>query len=215
MTRLADRIRALLALAAPLRAGFRVLLLRLIARFGWKTILIAAAVLLYTANRYRTWIPYGLAIACAAAWMHAPKQLAEPPAGEDDESAGEEPSEPDRKDVVDLVRDLIGDDRGVLLTALRTPLQAADTRAVRETLHAAGIEWRKGVRTEAGNGPGVHRDDLPPLPPTEGSAPVGSLTCTNTANTNANNTLRVESREGMTIITDPADRHRAHSLKKH
>lgn len=215
---LADRIRALLALAEPLRAGFRILLLRLVARFGWKTVLIATAVLLYAANRYRTWIPYGLAVACAAAWMHAPKQLAKPPAEEaaeeDDESAGEAPAEPDGQDVVDLVRDLIGDDRGILLTALRDPLHAADTRAVREALQAAGIGWRKGVRTEAGNGPGVHRDDLPPLPPAEGGAPVGLLTCTNDANANANNTLRVESREGMTIITDPADRHRAHSLKK-
>lgn len=214
MTRLADRIRALLALAAPLHAGFRLLLLRLIGRFGWKTVLIATAVLLYAANRYRTWIPYGLAVACAAAWMHAPKQAERPAEEADDETTGEDPTGPDSEDVVDLLRDLIGDDRGVLLTALRGPLHAADTRAVRETLHAAGIEWRKGVRTEAGNGPGVHRDDLPPLPPIEGSAPVGSLTCTNDANTNANNTLRVESREGMTIITDPADRHRAHSLKK-
>ncbi|WP_319052669.1 hypothetical protein [Streptomyces europaeiscabiei] len=214
MKRLADRIRALLALAEPLRAGFRILLLRLVARFGWKTVLIATAVLLYAANRYRTWVPYGLAAACAAAWMHAPKPLAEPPAEEAAEGAGEAPAEPDEQDVADLVRDLIGDDRGILLTALRDPLQAADTRAVREALQAAGIGWRKGVRTEAGNGPGVHRDDLPPLPPTEEGAPVGALTCTNDANTNANNTLRVESREGMTIITDPADRHRAHSLKK-
>ncbi len=214
MRALADRIRALLALAGPLRAGFRILLLRLVARFGWKTVLIATAVLLYAANRYRTWVPYGLAVACAAAWMHAPKPLAEPPAEEAAEGAGEAPAEPDGQDVVDLVRGLIGDDRGILLTALRDPLQAADTRAVREALQAAGIGWRKGVRTEAGNGPGVHRDDLPPLPPIEGSAPVGLLTCTNDANTNANNTLRVETREGMTIITAPADRHRAHSLKK-
>lgn len=210
----ADRIRALLVLAGPLRAGFRILLLRLVSRFGWKTVLIATAVLLYAANRYRTWIPYGLAIACAAAWMHAPDPAEQPDEEADDETAGEGPAEPDPADILDLLRDLIGVDRGVLLTALRTPLQAGDTRAVREALAEAGIRVREGVRTAAGNGPGVHRDDLPPLPPIEESAPVGSLTCTNDANANANNRLRVESREGMTIITDPADRHRAHSLKK-
>lgn len=131
-----------------------------------------------------------------------------------DESAGEAPTEPDPADVLDLVRDLIGDSRGVLLTALRQPLRAADTRAVREVLAGAGIRVREGVRTAGGNGPGVHRDDLPPLPPIDGSAPVGSLTCTNAANTNANNRLTVQSREGMTIINDPADRHRTHTLKK-
>ncbi|BBC35266.1 hypothetical protein SGFS_065600 [Streptomyces graminofaciens] len=214
MRYLADRVRALLALTGPLGAGFRILLLRLVARFGWKTVLIGIGVLLYAANRYRTWIPYGLAIACAAAWMHAPKQADEPDDEADEETAGEEPTEPDSEDVCDLVRDLIGDDRGVLLTALPGPLQAADTRAVREALARAGIRVREGVRTATGNGPGVHRDDLPPLPPIEGGAPVGSLTCTNAANTNANNTLRVTSQAGMTIINDPADRHRTHSLKK-
>lgn len=214
MRALADRIRALLALTGPLGAGFRILLLRLVTRFGWKTVLIAAAVLMYAASRYRTWIPYGLAVACAAAWMHTPKEADEPDGEAGGETAGEEPTEPDSEDVVDLLRDLIGDDRGILLTALPGPLHAADTRAVREVLAGAGIRVREGVRTAGGNGPGVHRNDLPPLPPIGGSTPVGSLTCTNTANANANNGLRVESREGMTIITDPADRHRAHSLKK-
>lgn len=211
---LADRVRAVLALIGPLGAGFRILLLRLVDRFGWKTVLIAAAVLLYAATRYRTWIPYGLAVACAAAWMHTPKEADEPDGDGVDETAGEDPTEPDPADIVDLLRDLIGDDRGVLLTALTTPLHAAGTRAVREVLAGAGIRVREGVRTAGGNGPGVHRDDLPPLPPVEGAASVGSLTCANGANANANNTLRVESREGMTIISDPADRHRAHSLKK-
>ena len=147
----------------------------------------------------------GVVIAwCLAAWWTAPA------------GPGEEPTsdEPDPQDVADLVRDLIGDDRGILLTTLRAPLQAADTRAVRELLHTAGIRVRPGVRAAAGNGPGVHRDDLPaPSPPPE-EAPVGDVAAGETANTNNNNALRVESREGMTIINDPADRHRTHSLKK-
>lgn len=208
---LMDRVRALLDLLGPLGAGSRILLLRLVARFGWKPVLAAVAVSLYAASRYRTWIVWMLAAWAAAAWMHAPGQPAKP---EPDEPAGEEPDSPAETDVAALVRSLIGDDRGILLTALRDPLQAADTRAVREALQKAGIGWRKGVRTEAGNGPGVHRADLPPLPPDPDDTPVGSPTCDNTVNANTNNGLRVESREGMTIITDPADRHRAHSLKK-
>lgn len=136
------------------------------------------------------------------------------PAEEVAEPVEEEPQEPDPQDVVDLVRDLIGADRGILLTALRRPLHAPDTRAVREALTAAGIGVRPGVRTAAGNGPGVHRDDLPPLAPADDDAPVEVVAAGEAANTNTNNKLRVQSREGMTIINDPADRHRTHTLKK-
>lgn len=209
MDRLMDRVRAALGLLGPLGAGTRVLLLRLVGRFGWKTVLIGTAVVVYASFRYRTWIWWMLAAWCAAAWMHAPA-----PVEADEETAGEDPAEHDPHDVVDLVRDLIGDDRGVLLTALRSPLHAADTRAVREALTAADVRVREGVRTAGGNGPGVHRDDLPPLSPPPDRPPVGGVVAGERANTNANNTLRVQSREGMTIITDPADRYRTHSLKK-
>lgn len=145
---------------------------------------------------------------CVAAWCTTPPTADEPDDGQDP------PAEPDPQDVIDLVRDLIGDDTGVLLTALRDPLRAADTRAVRQLLATAGIPVRPGVRTRDGNGPGVHRRDLPvPLPsPTDPTVDV--VAAGESANTNTNNALRVESREGMTIISDPADRYRAHSLKK-
>ncbi len=131
-----------------------------------------------------------------------------------DEPAGEEAAWPDPQDVVDLVRDVIGDDRGALLTALRGPLHAADTKAVREVLTAANIRVREGVRTGRGNGPGVHRDDLPHASPELKAADGERCLPSSSANTNANNTIRVQSREGMTIITDPADRHRTHTLSK-
>jgi hypothetical protein len=214
MTVLMDRVRAVLGLLGPLGAGFRILLLRLAARFGWKTVLAAAAVLLYAAFRYRTWIPYGLALACVAAWMHAPGDDPEETEEADDEPAGEEPAEPDPQDVTDLVRDLIGDDRGVLLTALRQPLHAADTRAVRKVLAAANIRVREGVRTGRGNGPGVHRNDLPHSSPAVNNPSEGCVFAGEDANNNATNTLRVTRREGMTIINDPADRHRTHTLNK-
>jgi hypothetical protein len=131
-----------------------------------------------------------------------------------DEEAGSEPSQPDPQEVLDLVRDLIGRDRGILLTALRGPLRAADTKAVRELLAAADIRVREGVRTGGGNGPGIHRDDLPPLPPPPGPPPGDGVVADQAANTNADNGLRVRSQEGMTIINDPADRRRSHRLKR-
>jgi hypothetical protein len=147
---------------------------------------------------------------CVAALWAAPVA----PAEDDDEPAEDEPGEPDPQDVTDLVRDLVGDDTGALLTALRAPLHAADTRAVRELLAAAGIAVRPGVRTRRGNGPGVHRDDLPAAPPPPVAPSSQVVVAGGDANANTNNRLRVQSREGMTIINDPADRHRTHSLKE-
>jgi hypothetical protein len=149
-------------------------------------------------------VPGAIVAWCAAAWYMAP----------DDDQTDEPDSEPDVQDVTDLVRDLIGDDTGILLTALCKPLHAADTRAVRGLLAGAGIPVRPGVRTAGGNGPGVHRKDVPPPSPPPAEAPVGDVAAGEDANANTNNKLRVESREGMTIINDPADQHRAHSLKK-
>lgn len=153
-------------------------------------------------------VPGAVVAWCVAAWWVTPPAIAEPDEEDD------EPASPDPQDVADLVRDLIGDDRGVLLTALRQPLHAADTRAVKELLASASISVRLGVRTRAGNGPGVHRDDLPAVAPPPADPSPDDVAAGQPANTNANNTLRVESREGMTIINDPADRHRTHSLKK-
>ncbi|MFF4834084.1 hypothetical protein [Streptomyces sp. NPDC001315] len=155
-------------------------------------------------------VPGAVVAWCVAAWWVAPNTVDE----EEGEPAEDEPSEPDPQDVADLVRDLIGDDRGVLLTALRAPFHAADTRAVRELLAGASIAVRPGVRTAAGNGPGVHRDDLPAAPPPPVAPSAEVVAAGEDANTNTNNKLRVHSREGMTIINDPADRHRTHSLKK-
>lgn len=155
-------------------------------------------------------VPGAVIAWCTAAWSVAPVDPAEP----GDEAGRGGPAEPDPQDVEDLVRDLIGDGRGILLTGLRQPLHAADTRAVREVLATAGIKVREGVRTAGGNGPGVHRDDLPAPSPPPPTASAGGVAAGEGTNANANNKLRVESREGMTIISDPAERYRAHSLKK-
>ncbi|MFE5681719.1 hypothetical protein [Streptomyces sp. NPDC056512] len=215
IVRLADRLRALLDLLARLGPGSRVLLLRIVARFGWKVTGAVLAAAVYAAPRYRQWIVWVLLGWCAAAWSHAPAEEAdEEPAEDADAPAEEGPAEPDPADVADVVRDVIGTGRGALLTALRGPLGAADTRAVRECLDGADIPVRPGVRTAGGNGPGVHRDDVPAPRPAPPDAPVGVVAAGEDANTNTNNGLRVEVREGMTIITDPADHHRRHDLRK-
>jgi hypothetical protein len=71
-----------------------------------------------------------------------------------------------------------------------------DTRAVKGVLAEAGIIPRTGVRTVAGNGPGVHRDDFPPLPPSQ-SSPQGSGVCAGEpANANANNATNAPAEGG-------------------
>ncbi|WP_432164880.1 hypothetical protein [Streptomyces sp. bgisy031] len=215
IVRFADRLRMLLDLLARLGPGSRVLLLRLVARFGWKATGAVLAAAVYAAPRYRQWIVWVLLGWCAAAWSHAPSDESAGDHVEDpSEVVEEDPAEPDPADVADVVRDVIGTGRGALLTALRGPLGAADTRAVRECLNGADIPVRPGVRTADGNGPGVHRDDVPAPRPAPADAPVGVVAAGEDANTNTNNGLRVEVREGMTIITDPADSHRRHSIRK-
>lgn len=111
-----------------------------------------------------------------------------PPPDTPDEAPEEPPAGPSPEAVVEALHALVGEGRGVLLTTLRTHLQLPDTRAVREVLSGAGIRVRPGVRTTAGNGPGVHLSDVPPLrspldPPQEGRCLPGQ-----SANANANNT---------------------------
>ncbi|MDI9836252.1 hypothetical protein [Streptomyces sp. KAU_LT] len=92
------------------------------------------------------------------------------------------PAPPSREDIATALHGLVGEGRGVLLTTLRQALDLPDTRAVRELLDGAGIRVRAGVRTVAGNGPGVHTSDFPPLPsPQEGGS---DLRCWPTANAN-------------------------------
>ncbi|WP_406428485.1 hypothetical protein [Streptomyces sp. NBC_00147] len=174
IVRLADRLRGLPDLLARLGPGSRVLLLRIVARFGWKVTGAVLAAALYAAPRYRQWIVWVLLGWCAAAWSHAPSDEPAEDHIEDADAPVEEGSAgPDPADVADVVRDVIGTGRGALLTGLRGPLGAADTRAVRECLDAAGIPVRPGVRTSGGNGPGVHRDDVPTPRPAPADTPVG------------------------------------------
>jgi hypothetical protein len=199
------------------------------ARFGTGAVWAVHAIAVWAIGFYGGWTAAGIILGwLAAVLLFTPKEYLDratawierrinPPQDDNEEPAeptGEQPVEPDPQDVIDLVRDVIGDDRGTLLTALRQPLRAPDTKAVREVLAAAGMRVRPGVRTGAGNGPGVHRDDLPPLSPADETPDGERCLPRSAANNNTNSALLVQSREGMTIINDPADRHRTHSLKK-
>jgi hypothetical protein len=104
-----------------------------------------------------------------------------------DEDAGEAPRGPSREDLIGALHHLYRGGSGVLHTALVEHLGLADSRAAKRALDEAGIAYRTGVRTPAGNGPGVHRDDVPPLPPAQGSPQGADVVAGQPANANANN----------------------------
>lgn len=163
VTRLANQLRALLPLLGQLGPGSRALLLRLVDRFGWKTVLTGAAVAVFATVRYRTAFGWLLAVWCAAAWMHAPSNDQERPAEAGEEDLPAAPEDP----FPGMVWDLIGDAPGVHIkrvvewlheTGLDTVCTAADVTA---GLTRRQIPIRPSVRDATGRvNKGVHRDDL-------------------------------------------------------
>lgn len=129
----------------------------------------------------------------------------------EDEEEEEELPVPDPADVADIVREL-GTGTGVLLTGLRDQLleeypgQGWTTKRLRPLLAEAGVRVREGVRvTGVGNGPGVHRDDVPPpLPSPAPSPPVGVVAAGQDANANTNNAKVVRHADGALITVTPA-----------
>jgi hypothetical protein len=115
---------------------------------------------------------------------HAPGEAAEEvPEQSSVEAAVEPPAPPSREVIAGALYGLYRGGSGVLLTALRQHLSLPHTRAVREVLGEAGIRVREGVRTPAGNGPGIHTDDFPPQPPSpdlyQGEAVVAGQSANN------------------------------------
>lgn len=87
----------------------------------------------------------------------------------------------------EALRRLIGDDNGVLLTRLRDDLKVPDTKVVKRLLDESGVTW-KAVRTRHGNGPGVHKDDVPAAPsPVAADGHGDGCCCRSGDNANANN----------------------------
>ncbi len=142
----------------------------------------------------------------------------EAPAVASAEPAEEAPAAPSRDDIVRALHALVGGSSGVLHTALRDRLRYPSTQAVREALDAAGIRRRDGVRAVGGNGPGVHRRDIPPLPPPREGPPGSGCSRRSEAFTNNNNTgegsgegLAVDGNEGereypFDVVPDPSGR---------
>lgn len=155
------------------------------------------------AERRALWVL--LAAACITAWV-AGRSNEETDGDEDQDADG-----PDSADMADIVHEL-GNGTGVLLTRLRDQLieeypgTGWTTKDVRGLLAATGVRVREGVRVSgAGNGPGVHRDDVPaPLSPATPPPPVGVVAAGQSANTNSNNVTVVRSAGGAQITVTPA-----------
>jgi len=115
-----------------------------------------------------------------------------------------ETAEPEAEpvDIVAVLQALGEGGNGVLLTALREAAGLPDTKTVRTLLGEADIRVRAGVRTPAGNGPGVHADDIPaPSPTTSSPSPDRCLCSSEAANANTNNNR-------PDIVQDPNNPHR-------
>ncbi|HEX6518318.1 MAG TPA: hypothetical protein VF049_22345 [Nocardioidaceae bacterium] len=137
--------------------------------------------------------------------------------GRHESDAATEPAPMDELDMSEALRRLVGDDKGVLLTRLRDDLGLPDTRTVRNLLDAEDIAVRAGVRTRAGNGPGVHRDDIPTPSPTPAEAPSEACCCSSQPPTPTPTTpgegLRVEAiGQAGTVLRTPADAARHHTI---
>lgn len=87
--------------------------------------------------------------------------------------------------------------------ASRHPGWKRSTGAAKALLAEAGVRARDGVRVEGVSVPGVHRDDVPPLPSPSGAAPDPVVVAGQSNNNNANNTETATGREGFVLAPDP------------
>ncbi|MFM9602697.1 hypothetical protein [Streptomyces turgidiscabies] len=117
--------------------------------------------------------------------------------GRSNDTEGHE-EEAEQPDVMEALRRLVGDDKGVLLTVLRDDLKLPDTKAVKALLEAEGIPW-KASRTREGNGPAVRAEAIPPA-----SSPVADphgdgCCCRSGDNSNSNNAPAGGSEKGIRV----------------
>lgn len=100
------------------------------------------------------------------------------------------------------------------LSALATHLSSTPER-VRAGCAAASIPIEGGVRMKGrGVSTGVKADHYPPLPSPTGGHPALVVVAGQPDNNNGNNGLEVEQRQGMTIIRNLRERHRAHRVQR-
>ncbi|MDI9885329.1 hypothetical protein QMZ92_13225 [Streptomyces sp. HNM0645] len=133
-----------------------------------------------------------------------------------------EVEQPEPVDILATLHETAADGESVLLTQIQKAAGLPDTRAVRGLLKAAGVRVRAGVRTPAGNGPGVHHKDIPPPLSPDSGTPSGRCLCSSGANANANNEPTEGAREGLRVepigqagarIIDPNEAHRRHEVR--
>ncbi|MGW7580294.1 hypothetical protein ACWGKU_19205 [Kitasatospora sp. NPDC054768] len=165
-----------------------------------------------------------------AALIHAPTPDKTTPAEADQEgqdqpvpaveATEEESAEEDRQETSEAATPTPADARHavallgaggthVALTAVTAHLAAAHPlwkrsgKAVRALLHEAGIRVRGGVKVEGISVPGIHHDDVPPLPSPSKSAPDSVVVAGQSNNNNHNNAQQWSTREGFVMRADP------------
>ncbi|MFD5027016.1 hypothetical protein [Streptomyces sp. NPDC058373] len=129
------------------------------------------------------------------------------------EEAGEEgPAQaplPTREELAAALHEVA--DPNVHTAALATHLGLPAER-VRAALKAAGIPAGGQVRMGGVPSTGIKAGDFPPLSPSGEGAPEPVVVAGQASNNDSNNAPRVVTREGMTIIHDPAETHRHHRV---
>ncbi|MGW9638829.1 hypothetical protein ACWHAU_06680 [Streptomyces albidoflavus] len=139
----------------------------------------------------------------------APVEGAEEVAEEGPEVAPAEAPLPTREELAVALRAVA--DPNVHTAALATHLGLPAER-VRAALKAAGIPAGGGVRMGGVTSTGIKAAHFPPLPPSGEGAPAPVVVAGQASNNSNSNAPRVVTREGMTIIHDPADTHRHHRV---
>ncbi|MGW9584720.1 hypothetical protein ACWIGB_05545 [Streptomyces albidoflavus] len=153
------------------------------------------------------------ALGVIAAWR-AGRPAEEVPAGAEDEEevpeeAPDEPALPTREELTAALHAVA--DPHAHTAAVATHLGVPAER-VRAGLKAAGIPTTGACRMGGKPSTGVKAEHIPPLSPSGEGAPGAVVASPLTSNNNSNNAPRVVTREGMTIIHDPADTHRHHRV---
>ncbi|MCM3822262.1 hypothetical protein ACP4TB_28760 [Streptomyces sp. DR3-1] len=139
----------------------------------------------------------------------APVEGAEEVAEEGPEVVPAEAPLPTREELAVALRAVA--DPNVHTAALATHLGLPAER-VRAALKAAGIPAGGQVRMGGVPSTGIKAADFPPLPPSGEGAPEPVVVAGQASNNDSNNAPRVVTREGMTIIHDPAETHRHHRV---
>ncbi|MFF9124373.1 hypothetical protein ACF09J_13865 [Streptomyces sp. NPDC014889] len=123
---------------------------------------------------------------------------------------GQEPDDEDHGEAVVEVLHQLADPHVFLADfATATGLSKDEARGALEALH---LPVRRAVRNGTRTGVGVHRDDLPPLPPHSSPAPVDGVDQGQPTNQQS---VRIKRTDGGVVLYDLADVHRHHRLDDH